>query len=39
MNIRRAILTDASGIARVHVDSWRTTYKNIILKKTEGTIL
>lgn len=30
MKIRKAFLPDASGIARVHVDSWRTTYKNII---------
>lgn len=30
MNIRRATISDAEGIARVHVDSWRTTYKNII---------
>ncbi|XRG80753.1 hypothetical protein V5E38_10815 [Rossellomorea sp. GAMAL-10_SWC] len=30
MNIRNATLTDASGIAKVHVDSWKTTYKNIM---------
>ncbi|WP_342526705.1 GNAT family N-acetyltransferase [Chryseomicrobium sp. FSL W7-1435] len=30
MRIRRAILEDAEQIAKVHVDSWRTTYKNII---------
>jgi len=30
MKIRNATLTDASGIAKVHVDSWKTTYKNII---------
>lgn len=30
MNIRKAVLNDAKGIAKVHVDSWRTTYKNII---------
>lgn len=30
MNIRKAILSDAEGIAKVHVDSWRTTYKGII---------
>ncbi|MFB7142826.1 GNAT family N-acetyltransferase [Gottfriedia sp. NPDC056225] len=30
MNIRNAALTDASGIAKVHVDSWKTTYKNIM---------
>lgn len=30
MNIRRAILSDAKGIAKVHVESWKTTYKNII---------
>lgn len=30
MNIRKAVLADSKGIAKVHVDSWRTTYKNII---------
>lgn len=30
MNIREATLKDAEGIARVHVDCWRTTYRNII---------
>ncbi|REB07312.1 GNAT family N-acetyltransferase [Sporosarcina sp. BI001-red] len=30
MNIRRASLADAKGIAKVHVDSWKSTYKNII---------
>ncbi len=30
MKIREAGLTDAAGIAKVHVDSWRTTYKSII---------
>lgn len=30
MQIREARLTDAAGIAKVHVDSWRTTYKGII---------
>ena len=30
MIIREANLDDAKGIAKVHVDSWRTTYKNII---------
>lgn len=30
MRIRRAKLEDAPGIAKVHVDSWRTTYKGII---------
>ena len=30
MNIRKAILKDAEGIAKVHVDSWKSTYKNII---------
>lgn len=30
MIIRRAIISDAPGIAKVHVDSWRTTYKGII---------
>ncbi|NRD79908.1 GNAT family N-acetyltransferase [Bacillus sp. BRMEA1] len=30
MYIRKAVLTDAKGIAKVHVDSWNTTYKNII---------
>ncbi|MCU6795657.1 GNAT family N-acetyltransferase [Paenibacillus sp. WQ 127069] len=30
MKIRRAKLADAKGIAKVHVDSWRTTYTHII---------
>ncbi|WP_274365313.1 GNAT family N-acetyltransferase [Paenibacillus thermotolerans] len=30
MHIRRAVLQDAEAIARVHVDSWRTTYKGIV---------
>jgi ribosomal protein S18 acetylase RimI-like enzyme len=30
MIIRKARLSDAQGIAKVHVDCWRTTYKNII---------
>ena len=30
MNIREATLQDAAGIAKVHVDSRRTTYKGII---------
>lgn len=33
MNIRKAMLTDAKGIAKVHVDSWRSTYENIIPAK------
>lgn len=28
--IRKAISDDATGIGRVHVDSWRTTYKGIV---------
>ncbi|CAH0347166.1 GNAT family N-acetyltransferase [Bacillus sp. CECT 9360] len=30
MNIRKASVSDAEGIANVHVNSWKTTYKNII---------
>jgi GNAT superfamily N-acetyltransferase len=30
MIIRRAKIKDAFGIAKVHVDSWKTTYKNIV---------
>lgn len=30
MKIRFAKLEDAAGIAQVHVDSWKTTYKGII---------
>ncbi|KOO44263.1 GNAT family N-acetyltransferase [Priestia koreensis] len=30
MKIRRAVPEDAASIARVHVDSWRTTYKGIV---------
>jgi hypothetical protein len=28
--IRKATVADAPGVARVHVDSWRTTYKGLI---------
>jgi len=31
--VRRAVPDDAEGIAKVHVDSWRTTYKGIIPDK------
>ncbi len=30
MKIREATIEDAPGIARVHIDSWRTTYKGIV---------
>ncbi|WP_054707691.1 GNAT family N-acetyltransferase [Bacillus sp. JCM 19041] len=30
MNIRQAAKKDVRGIAKVHVDSWRTTYKGLI---------
>ncbi|MBC8509881.1 MAG: GNAT family N-acetyltransferase [Anaerolineales bacterium] len=30
MLIRKAIVQDANAIARVHVDSWRTTYQGIV---------
>ncbi|WP_409304580.1 GNAT family N-acetyltransferase [Peribacillus sp. SCS-155] len=30
MKIREAVLTDAKAIAKVHVDSWKTTYANIV---------
>ena len=30
MHIRAALVEDAPAIARVHVDSWRTTYKGIL---------
>ena len=30
MMIRRAKMADAAGIAKVHVDSWRATYKDIV---------
>ncbi|WP_391122543.1 GNAT family N-acetyltransferase [Psychrobacillus sp. L3] len=30
IKIRKADLTDTKGIAKVHVDCWRTTYANII---------
>jgi len=29
-NIRQPTIHDASGIAKVHVDSWRTTYSGIV---------
>lgn len=30
MEIRKANLNDALGVAKVQVDSWKTTYKNIV---------
>ncbi|TWT08917.1 GNAT family N-acetyltransferase [Planomicrobium sp. CPCC 101079] len=30
MKIRRAVISDAKGIAKVHVDSWKTTYAQIL---------
>jgi ribosomal protein S18 acetylase RimI-like enzyme len=30
MRIREAVLNDVPGIARVHVDSWRTAYRDIL---------
>jgi hypothetical protein len=30
MRVREANPTDAAAIAKVHVDSWRTTYKSIV---------
>ncbi|WP_310173705.1 GNAT family N-acetyltransferase [Neobacillus niacini] len=30
IKVRKAVLTDAKGIAKVHVDSWKTTYVNIV---------
>jgi len=30
VKIRKAVLADAKGIAKVHVDSWRTTYANLL---------
>lgn len=30
MNIRFATVEDAAGVARVHIDSWRSTYQDII---------
>jgi L-amino acid N-acyltransferase YncA len=30
MNIREAKVSDAEGVAKVHVDCWRTTYKGIV---------
>ncbi|MFZ0475839.1 MAG: hypothetical protein WAM18_10265 [Halobacillus sp.] len=30
MKIRRAAVTDAEGVARVQVDSWRSTYEHIV---------
>ena len=28
--IRKAVQADAPGIARVHIDSWQTTYRGIV---------
>ncbi|GEL78182.1 GNAT family N-acetyltransferase [Tenuibacillus multivorans] len=30
MNVREAVAADYKGIAKVHVDSWRTTYQGIV---------
>ncbi|ASF40622.1 N-acetyltransferase [Halobacillus halophilus] len=30
MKIRRAAVTDAEGVAKVQVDSWRSTYERIV---------
>ena len=30
VKIRKAVLSDAKGIAKVHVDSWKSTYANIV---------
>lgn len=30
MSVRMATVNDAAAIARVHVDSWRTTYAGIV---------
>jgi L-amino acid N-acyltransferase YncA len=30
MNIRKAVLLDVNGIAKVHVDCWKSTYANIV---------
>ena len=30
MKIRKALASDAKAIAKVHVDSWKTTYRNIV---------
>lgn len=30
MLIRQAVLEDAKGIAKVHIESWKTTYKEIL---------
>ena len=30
LEIRTARIEDSPGIARVHVDSWRTTYRGIV---------
>ncbi|TWT26367.1 GNAT family N-acetyltransferase [Planomicrobium sp. CPCC 101110] len=30
MKIRKAVISDAKGIAKVHVDRWKTTYEKIL---------
>lgn len=30
MIVREAVASDAKGMAKVHVDSWRTTYKGVV---------
>lgn len=33
VRVREALLLDSAAIARVHVDSWRTAYKDIVFEK------
>ena len=30
VTVRRAVRTDAKSIARVHIDSWQSTYRGIV---------
>lgn len=30
MSIRPAIIEDAAGIAKVHIDTWRIAYRDIV---------
>jgi ribosomal protein S18 acetylase RimI-like enzyme len=30
MKIRKAVVADVAGVAKVHVDGWKTTYENLI---------
>ena len=38
MNIRKAVIADAFGIAKVHVEAWHETYKGLICEEYSNSI-